>query len=83
MIISLRQISRFARLIVYVALFSFIGFKCLTIVQEMFAPEDKYRTPAGRDAVKVDANAKPTKAETKPFWEEARERLGVFYEIGE
>jgi hypothetical protein len=83
MIISLRQLSRFARLAVYVALFSFIGFKCLTIVQEMFAPEDKYHAPAGRDAVKVDAAAKQVKAEEKPFWEEARERLGVFYELGE
>ncbi|KEO82388.1 DUF4227 family protein [Tumebacillus flagellatus] len=83
MIISLRKVSRLARLVVYVALFSFIGFKCLSLVQEMFAPEDKYRTPAGRDAVKVDAAARQVQAENKPFWEETRERLGVFYEIGE
>jgi hypothetical protein len=83
MILSIRRISRLMRLVVYVALFSFIGFKCLTIVQEMFAPEDKYRTPAGRDAVKVDAAAPREQAGEQPFWEEAKERLGLFYEIGE
>ncbi|PWK14514.1 DUF4227 family protein [Tumebacillus permanentifrigoris] len=83
MIISMRRISQLARLVVYVALFSFIGFKCLTIVQEMFAPTDKYRTPAGRDAVKVDATRHQAQAGEQPFWEEAKERLGVFYLIGE
>lgn len=79
MIISVRQISRFLRMIVFVAILSFICFKVLGIVQAMIEPVDKYREPRG-DAVKVDAPL----AEAPPTaWEEVLGRLSLFYKIGE
>lgn len=83
MILSVRKISRVVRLVLYVTLFTLIGYKCLVLVQEMFAPVDKYRLPAGQDAIKVNATLPSQTAPEASFWEEARARLGLFYELGE
>jgi hypothetical protein len=80
MIISVRQISRFLRMLVLVAILSFILFKVLTILQALFEPVDKYREPRG-DAVKVDAELADSVPRTA--WEEVWRRLSLFYKIGE
>ena len=69
MVISMRRMSRFLRMLVFVAVFSFICFKVLGIVH-------------GDDAMKV--NARPyVEVTSQTVWEELLARLGLFYEIGE
>ena len=83
MIISLRQLSRFLRMIVFVALFSFICFKVLTIVQHMIQPTtNKYKEPVGGDALRVSAS-QAAAAAPEPLWEQMLDRLAVFYQTGE
>lgn len=81
MIISVRRISRFLRMLIFVCLFSFICFKVLTIVQGMIQPtHNKYKQPTGGDAVKVSAyGTQPG----EPMWQEMLDRLAAFYQIGE
>ncbi|MCX7569129.1 DUF4227 family protein [Tumebacillus sp. DT12] len=81
MIVSLRQVSRFCRMIVFVVLFSFICFKLLGIVQDMIQPTtNKYKEPIGGDAVKVSTEVG---AGPHALWDELLARLAVFYQIGE
>jgi hypothetical protein len=81
MIISLRQVSRFLRMIIFTVIFSFICFKVLMIVQEMIQPANKYKEPVGGDAVKVDARYDGAAPEV--LYQELLGRLALFYEIGE
>ena len=82
MVISMRRMSRFLRMLVFVAVFSFICFKVLGIVHDMIQPTNKYKEPVGDDAMKV--NARPyVEVTSQTVWEELLARLGLFYEIGE
>ncbi|WP_157729456.1 DUF4227 family protein [Tumebacillus algifaecis] len=81
MIISLRQLSRFLRLIIFTIIFSFICFKVLMIVQAMIEPANKYKEPIGGDAVKVDARYEPVTPDHS--YDEILYRLNLFFEIGE
>ncbi|MGZ4030840.1 MAG: DUF4227 family protein [Tumebacillaceae bacterium] len=80
MIISVRRVSRFMRMLVFVGLFSFICYKVLAIVHVMIEPTNKYKEPTGSEAVKVDADYK---ADSESAWQEMLDRLSVFYQIGE
>jgi hypothetical protein len=81
MIISLRQVSRFCRMIVFVVLFSLIAFKLIGIVQEIMQPTtNKYKEPIGSDAIKVSTEVDEGE---QMLWEELLARLALFYEIGE
>ncbi|MFD2168882.1 DUF4227 family protein [Tumebacillus lipolyticus] len=81
MIISVRQLSRFFRMVIFTVIFSFICFKVLMIVQEMIQPTNKYKEPVGGDAVKVDARYEEVLPERS--YQEWFDRLSQFYEIGE
>jgi hypothetical protein len=80
MIISVRQVSRFMRMLVFIVLFSFISYKVLGIVHEMITPANKYKEPTGNDAVKVVSHPEE---ETETGWDEVLSRLSEFYQIGE
>ncbi|TCP59567.1 uncharacterized protein DUF4227 [Tumebacillus sp. BK434] len=81
MIISVRQLSRFLRMVIFTVIFSFICFKVLMIVQEMIEPANKYKEPVGGDAVKVEARYE--EAQSEAIYEEMLDRLSLFFEIGE
>jgi hypothetical protein len=85
MIISLRQVSRFVRMLIFVVAFSFICFKLLGIVQDMIQPTNKYKEPVGGDALKVNGAAQVQADMVSPetLWDEMLGRLAVFYKIGE
>lgn len=82
MVISVRRMSRLLRMLVFVAVFSFIIFKVLGIVHDMIQPTNKYKEPVGDDAVKVSAGPY-VEVTSQTVWEELLARLGLFYEIGE
>jgi hypothetical protein len=80
MIISVRRLSRFMRMLVFVGLFSFICYKVLAVVHVMIEPTNKYKQPVGGEAVKVNAATKPGH---ETAWQEMLDRLSAFYQIGE
>lgn len=84
MIISLRQVSRFFRMLIFVVVFSFICFKLLGIVQDIIQPANKYKEPTGSDALKVDTPVSAQAgADPDLLWQEMMDRLALFYKIGE
>lgn len=80
MIISVRRVSRYLRMLVFVCLFSFICYKVLAIVHVMIEPTNKYKQPVGSEAVKVNADLT---SQHETAWQEMLDRLSVFYQIGE
>ncbi|MGA8941793.1 MAG: DUF4227 family protein [Thermoactinomyces sp.] len=81
MVISLRKIKHWAKFFLLFVLFTLLLYQFFSVLAPFFKPEFLYEKPS-EGAVKVIARESTT-AESESAFEEMKERLLIFYWMGE
>lgn len=81
MIISLRKLKHWTKFFLLFTLFTLLLYQIFSALAPFFKPEFFYKEPSG-GAVKVIAR-ESTDAESRTAFEDMKERLLIFYWIGE
>ncbi len=81
MVISIRKIKHWAKFFLLFILFTLLLYQVFLVLAPFFKPEFLYKEPAG-GAVKVIAQ-ETTDVESETVFEKMKERLLIFYWMGE